>query len=103
MKKISLLIIATALIGCSNETTKPDLVGYCYDEIVKKGYDNIDCWAWQELKVKDSTAQNNYLITTWHKNSGYPIRSEWNCGITYARKQITYINVERISYIECRK
>ena len=92
-----------SLIACSNETTNPDLVKYCYDEIVKKGYDNIDCWTWQELEVKDSTAQNNYLITTWHKNSGYPIRSEWNCGITYARNQITYINVERISYIECRK
>ena len=102
MKKISLLLIATALIGCSNET-KNDLVKYCYDEIVNKGYDNIDSWTWQELNVKDSVAENNYLITTWHKNSGYPIRSEWNCGITYARNQITYINVERISYIECRK
>ena len=126
MKKITLLFTLLMLVGCSSEKTEPELrkssaaidgktaAAWCYEEITTKTDAKFECYTTQELNVNDSTkSQFSYLITTWHSNSGYPVRTEWNCGISfnkagdattiYPKSSITYVNAERICVVEGRR
>lgn len=124
MKKLLLsLVMLLALAGCSKSTNDikakvkvegKNAVEWCYEEITTKTNIQIEHWMTQDLKSnEEEKSQFNYLITTWHSNSGYPVRTEWNCDISFAEKgtnetiypksAITYINVERLCVIEGRR
>ena len=124
MKKLLSLVMLLALVGCSKNTVDPkskvkiiegkNAVEWCYEEITTKTDIKVEHWMTQDLKSnEEEKSQFNYLITTWHSNSGYPVRTEWNCDISFAEKgtnetvypksAITYINVERLCVIEGRR
>lgn len=122
MKKMLSLVMLLALVSCSKNTVDPKIkvvdgknaAEWCYEEIKTKTDANIEHWTTQDLKSNEETkTQFNYLITTWHSNSGYPVRIEWDCNVSfsgegtnetvYPKSAITYINVERLCVIEGRK
>jgi len=123
MKKLLSLVMLMSLVGCSKNTNDPEIkskkvegknaVEWCYEEITTKTDIQVEHWTTQDLNSSEEKSQFNYLITTWHTSSNYPIRIEWNCNISfneegtnetiYPKSAITYINVERLCVIEGRR
>lgn len=118
MKKMLSLVMLMSLVGCSNindpkSNNEKNAAEWCYEKIKEESKINIEHWTTQDLNSNEEKSQFNYLITTWYTSSGYPVRIEWNCDISfnskgtnetiYPKSAIKEISVKRLCVIEGRR